>query len=288
MWDHSPHTNSWFEYHRWHFDIDRYINPFIPAPPWRWLPRPISHFLGYRPQPPPPMGNVLIALWSLVSIFCGLSIITSVTMNVPAFQHHNSPSVIASFGAAAVLEYCAIESPFSQPRNAIIGQTLASVIGVCIAKLFALNPHAKHLPELGGPLSVAIVTALMALTNTIHPPAGATALLAVTQVPDMGWWLIPVVLLGVALMQVSALLFNNIQRRFPIYWWTAHDLSKRPEEDEESARDKERRPPSTTEESFSDQPEQVIVRKGEVFVPDSLWVSAEEREALERISERIK
>ena len=190
-----------------------------------------------------------------------------------------------------MLEFGAIESPFAQPRNAFVGQLIASVVGVGIAKLFALNPHAKHLPEIGGPLSCAIVTTIMVLTNTVHPPAGATSLLAVTQVPDMGWWLIPVVLLGVALMQVTALLFNNIQRRFPVYWWTAHDLSKRPKEekeDEETARYKEGRPPSTTEDSLSDQPGQVIVRKGEVFVPANLWVSAEEREALERISERIQ
>ena len=190
-----------------------------------------------------------------------------------------------------MLEFGAIESPFAQPRNAFVGQLIASVVGVGIAKLFALNPHAKHLPEIGGPLSCAIVTTIMVLTNTVHPPAGATSLLAVTQVPDMGWWLIPVVLLGVTLMHVNALLFNNIQRRFPIYWWTAHDLSKHPGEekdDEESAREKEGGIPSTSEESLSDKPKQVIVRKGEVFVPDNLWITAEEREALERISERIQ
>lgn len=159
---------------------------------------------------------------------------------------------------------------------------------MAIAKLFALNPTAKNLPEIGGPLACAITTSLMALTNTVHPPAGATSLLAVTQVPDMGWWLVPVMLLGSVLMQATALVLNNIQRRFPIYWWTVHDLRKRQTEDEESVQEKEEPEPSTAEESLSDVPKQVIVRKDEVFVPDNLWVSAEEREALERISERIQ
>lgn len=129
----------------------------------------------------------------------------------------------------------------------------------------------------------------MALTNTVHPPAGATAVLAVTQVPDMGWWLIPVMLLGLVLMQATAMLLNNIQRRYPVYWWTVHDLSKRKPEDEEEAKEKgEEAEPPTSEESFSDQPTQVIVRKGEVTIPDNLWVSAEEREMLETISERIQ
>lgn len=188
-----------------------------------------------------------------------------------------------------MLEFCAIESPFAQPRNAVVSQIIASVIGVAIAKLFALNPHAKHLPELGGPLACAITTALMAITNTVHPPAGATALLAVTQVPDLGWWLIPIMLLGAALMQATACLLNNIQRRFPVYWWTAHDLRKREVgEDQESAREKEGGRPSTSEESFSDKPSEVVVRKGEVFIPDNLWVTAEERELLEQLSERIQ
>lgn len=191
-------------------------------------------------------------------------------------------------GAAAVLQFSAIDSPFAQPRNAFVSQVIASVIGVGIAKLFALNPHSKHLPELGGPLACAITTALMALTNTIHPPAGATALLAVTQTQAMGWWLIPVMLLGVALMQATALLVNNIQRRYPVYWWTVHDLSKRKPEDEEDAKEKEEAEPPTSEESFSDAPKQVIVRKGEVIVPDNLWITAEERQALETISERIQ
>lgn len=94
---HAPHSDSWFEYHRWHFDIDRYLNPIIPAPRWHLVPRPIAHFLGHRPEPPKPMGNILISLWTLVSVFCGVSIVTAVTMNVPAFMDHGAPNVIASF-----------------------------------------------------------------------------------------------------------------------------------------------------------------------------------------------
>ncbi|RMJ26351.1 HPP family [Aspergillus sp. HF37] len=156
---HAPHTKSWLDYHRWHFDIDRYINPWLPAPRWHRLPGPIARFFGHRHEEPRAMGNILIALWTLVTVFCGVSIITSVTMRVPAFQNHGAPDVIPSFGAAAVLEFSAIESPFAQPRNAVVSQVIASVIGVAISKLFGLNPNAKALPELGGPLACAITTA---------------------------------------------------------------------------------------------------------------------------------
>ena len=66
----------------------------------------------------------------------------------------------------------------------------------------------------------------MSITKTIHPPAGATALLAATspEITRLGWYLLPLVLLGSTLMLVSACLINNIHRQFPIYWWTPVEL----------------------------------------------------------------
>lgn len=109
---HSPHSDSWFEYHRWHFDIDKYINPLIPAPRWHRLPRPIAHFMGHRHEAPKAMGNLLIALWTLVSVFCGVAIVTAVTMRVPAFQRHHSPDVIASFVSHICPRRCILNANF--------------------------------------------------------------------------------------------------------------------------------------------------------------------------------
>lgn len=90
-------TKSRVDWSRWHFDIDTYLNPFIPAPPWRWVPRPIAHFLGYRGDHlPRPIGNLVIAFWALIGAFCSVSIVSSVTKRVPSFEHHHSPVVIAS------------------------------------------------------------------------------------------------------------------------------------------------------------------------------------------------
>ena len=67
----------------------------------------------------------------------------------------------------------------------------------------------------------------MGLTNTIHPPAGATALLAATtqEITDLGWYLLPLVVLGSVVTLVVACLVNNVQRQFPLYWWTERDLA---------------------------------------------------------------
>ncbi|KAI2793707.1 hypothetical protein POX_a00291 [Penicillium oxalicum] len=276
----------------WHVDIDRFINPWLPAPRLHRLPRSISRFLGYRESPPRPLGNVVIAFWSLIGAFWGVAVIAEVSKRIPSFESRDTPAVVGSFGAAAVIEFCAIQSPFAQPRNAFFSQMWACLMGIGISKLFALNPNAEQYTSLGGALACALTTAAMLLTETIHPPAGATALLAVTnkQMASLGWFLFPVMILGCILMQAVALLVNNIQRQFPLYWWTSHPLSKRQITDEE--KEGIRREPAPTipdhyEESLTDVPRRIVVERGEIFVPEGMFLSTAEKEMLEKISERM-
>ncbi|KAL4780612.1 HPP family-domain-containing protein [Aspergillus varians] len=286
------------DFSRWHLDIDVVLNPFLPPPPWRLLPRYVSHFFGYRGEhPQKALGNLVISFWSLIGVFCGVLLIAEVSSRVPAFQDHHAPLIVGSFGAAAVLEFCAIESPLSQPRNALFSQLLASTIGVAIAKLFALNPSAHAQPALAGSLACALTTVAMVLTNSVHPPAGATALLAATDLQHVGWWLIPIMLLGCVLMLTVALLLNNIQRRFPVYWWTPHPLGKQPKpkskpklqpRDIESAPEIKQGSDSGSSESDFSEEMQVVIRAGKVEWSDNLWLDVEEKAVLERISERMK
>ncbi len=96
---------------------------------------------------------------------------------------------------------------------------------VCITKLFGLlGPERfEELRWLAGSLSTAVAIVLMQLTKTTHPPAGATALLAAVDkdVHALSWYLLPVILLSSTVVLVTALLFNNIQRRFPVFWLEA-------------------------------------------------------------------
>ena len=59
----------------------------------------------------------------------------------------------------------------------------------------------------------------MQITDTTHPPAGATALLPASssEVRDMGWYFLPVVVLSSVIVLGTALV-NNIQRRYPVFW----------------------------------------------------------------------
>ncbi|OAA55728.1 HPP family protein [Cordyceps fumosorosea ARSEF 2679] len=304
-------------HHAWNFDIDRYLDPIVPAPPWRYLPYPVAHFLGYRKTKPANTGNIMPTFWAFIGIFCAIIIVQVVSTHIPSFESHHVPAIVGSFGATAVLEFYAIESPLAQPRNAFIGQLLASVIGVAVAKLFLLSNHFDSIQYVGGALACAATTSLMALTKTVHPPAGATALLAVVddRLLGLGWFLIPVMALGCTLMVAVALVVNNIERRFPVYWWTPETLhAKRPilhrakEEDPESlapagsatTAEEPKTIGSETEDGAEPSPEtladilhrkhehnEVVIRPGDVVVPQEMYLTQEEVQLLETLSRRL-
>ncbi|OQV02272.1 hypothetical protein CLAIMM_07501 [Cladophialophora immunda] len=244
------------------FDIDNYLNPFIPRNPLRFLPSWVSYWFGYR-SPSSTVAHhpclcflpasyleyfhpsewfytyhlhtFFLYLSILVGAFCGVAIIENVFLALPQLSGHTVPIVIASFGAAAILEYNTIESPLAQPRNLVFGHFLSAIVGVGITKLFLLLPpdRFEDLRWLAGALSVGCASIAMSFTKTIHPPAGATALLAATnvEIQDLGWWLLPLVLLAAMLMLASALVVNNFSgRRYPVYWWTPVDLKHLREE----------------------------------------------------------
>ena len=81
--------------------------------------------------------------------------------------------LVGSFGASAALLYGAPHSDFAQPRNLIVGQLVAATVGVTAYKVFG-----SHV-GLAGALAVAVTIVVLQLTHSLHPPAGATALIAV-------------------------------------------------------------------------------------------------------------
>ncbi|ESZ97953.1 hypothetical protein SBOR_1676 [Sclerotinia borealis F-4128] len=274
------------------FDIDHYLNRYIPAPRLYILPTSISRFLGYRSQPRSRTGSVVIWFWAFIGAFCGIAIVENV-YRTAYFKERGSPLVIASLGAAAILEYNTIDSPLSQPRNAILGQLFASIIGVAITKLFELNANFENLRWLAGALSVGLASAVMGMTNTIHPPAGATALLAATspEITEIGWYLIPLVVLGSVLLIATACVVNNIQRTFPAYWWTARSLSVQVEGEEEDT-EKTSASNSGTEQQTDHQHAQeagtIKIDRHRIVVPDWLSLEYEERAVLEVLQDRLQ
>ncbi|KAM0548456.1 hypothetical protein ACHAPJ_009942 [Fusarium lateritium] len=287
----------------WNFDIDRYINPLVPSPPWHHLPYPVAYFLGYRRDKPRSLGTIVPVFWAFVGIFCALSVIELASERIPAFVERGAPIIVGSFGAGAVLEFYAIESPLAQPRNFFGGQLIATIIGVSIGKLFLLSNSFHSIQWLGGAISCATVTSIMALTKTIHPPAGATALLAVVdnRLLDLGWFFIPVVLFNCTIMFGVAILVNNIQRAFPVYWWTPLDLRgvrtegerEKPADIESKAEEGQAETRTDDEGSDTERHErhdgsEIIMKPGGALVlPNNLFLMQEEIQLLEEIANRL-
>lgn len=127
--------------------------------------------------------------------------------------------IIGSFGASAVLIYGVIGSPLAQPRNLLGGHILSAVIGVTAFKLLGANPW------VAAAVAVSTSIAVMQLTQTLHPPGGATALIAVIGgegVHNLGYlYVLMATAMGAILMVVVALIINNIpkSRKYPAFWW---------------------------------------------------------------------
>lgn len=164
----------------------------------------------------PPGVSLVEVLWSWIGSFLGIAAVSLVHYKI--LNQTDLMMIIGSFGASAVLIYGAIRSPLAQPRNLIGGHVLSAIVGVTAFQLFSGHPW------LAASLAVSTSIALMHLTKTLHPPGGATALIAVIgseSIHSLGYLyvLIPVAL-GASVMLLIALLINNIpkNRRYPEFW----------------------------------------------------------------------
>ncbi|HEX9979285.1 MAG TPA: HPP family protein [Flavobacterium sp.] len=123
--------------------------------------------------------------------------------------------LIGSFGASAVLVYGVIHSPLAQPRNLIGGHVISAFIGVSV------QTFVPDFIWLTAPLAVSLSIIAMQMTKTLHPPGGATALIAVTgsaEIKALGYWyVLSPVLSGAIILLICALIFNNIssKRSYP-------------------------------------------------------------------------
>jgi CBS-domain-containing membrane protein len=165
----------------------------------------------------PPAVALTEIVWSWIGAFLGIASVAYIHYNL--IETTDLLMVIGSFGASAVLIYGAIKSPLAQPRNLIGGHVLSAIIGVVSYQLF------HDYIWLAASLAVATSIAVMHATKTLHPPGGATGLIAVIgseKVHGLGYlYVLMPVGLGAAIMLVIALLVNNLSknRRYPEFWF---------------------------------------------------------------------
>jgi CBS-domain-containing membrane protein len=164
----------------------------------------------------PPAVNLFEILWSWLGAFLGIATVALISYKV--LEGKGLTMIIGSFGASAVLIYGAIKSPLAQPRNLMGGHVFSALIGVTSYQLFQ-----SHI-WLAAAVAVSTSIALMHATKTLHPPGGATALIAVIggeSVHKLGYLyaIIPTAV-GASILLIVALLVNNIPktRRYPEFW----------------------------------------------------------------------
>jgi CBS-domain-containing membrane protein len=177
-----------------------------------------EYFLKMRggAKSPPGVGFREI-VWSGVGSAAGIGLCGYLSSEF--FEIRDLTMLIGSFGASAVLVFGAAKSPFAQPRNLLGGHMISAIIGVACYRWC------------GGPvwlaaaLAASLATAAMLVTKTVHPPGGATALIAVIggdKIYKLGFLypFLPVGL-GALILLIVGLLVNNLSRHrnYPEYWF---------------------------------------------------------------------
>ncbi len=147
-----------------------------------------------------------------VGAFVGLGLV-GLLLLTPGVDLNLGLYLVAPFGASAVLLFAIPNSPLAQPWSAIMGNTIAALVGVAVSRVV-------HDPALCIALAVGLAIVATILCRAVHPPAGAVAMTA-SMSPDaveaLGFWfaLTPIAVGTVALVALAAIYARLTGRRYP-------------------------------------------------------------------------
>ncbi|WP_323764127.1 HPP family protein [Marinovum sp.] len=121
--------------------------------------------------------------------------------------------LVAPFGASSVLLFAVPNSPLAQPFSAIVGNTVAALVGVAVC-LILTDPLTRIALGVG----LAIVATI--LCRAVHPPAGAVAMTAAMSpeaMANLGFWfaLAPIGIGTASLVVLAAIYARLTGRRYP-------------------------------------------------------------------------
>ncbi len=164
---------------------------------------------------------------SVLGGFAGILLVFWVSSRV--LDLHGVALMVGSMGASAVLLFAVPHGSLSQPWPLIGGNLLSAAVGVSCARVL---PD----PMFAAPLAVALSIAVMYYLHCIHPPGGATALVAVVggpQVHALGYgYLVEPVLVNVMVILAVAVLVNYpfAWRRYPLGFALRRSQSPHPQD----------------------------------------------------------
>lgn len=171
-------------------------------------------------EAPPSRTSFSHVIWSAIGAFLGIYLITVLNQYM-LVNTSDTIFLVGSFGASAVLIYGVPDAELSQPRNLIGGHIISALIGITVYKYFPLGI------SLLSALAVSLSIVVMHFTRTLHPPGGATALIAVigsSHIHELGYmFVITPIATGALVLFIIALAVNNMsdnpKRHYPRYWW---------------------------------------------------------------------
>jgi CBS-domain-containing membrane protein len=169
---------------------------------WRWLQADRARGRAFQPRFE---NRDVLAAW-----LGGVLAITLLGL-ISLWSHY--PLVVAPFGASTVLLFGHPRSPLAQPRNLVMGNTLAALVSVACVHWLGSDPWVMG-------LAVGITIALGQRLRCLHPPAGAVALLGVLLQAKPLFVLLPV-FAGSVLLTAMAVLFsrlNGLSEPYPHHW----------------------------------------------------------------------
>ena len=155
----------------------------------------------------PPKATIKSIIFAWFGGFIAISAVAILT-NITQY-----PLVLGSFGASCVLLFGFPKSPFSQPRNVILGHLLSSFIGLLFYHFVGTEWW-----SLG--LALATAISVMIATRTVHPPAGSNPVIVFLTSAKWSFLLTPT-LVGTIVLIIVALFYINLnkEQHYPSYWF---------------------------------------------------------------------
>ncbi|WP_250655019.1 HPP family protein [Alkalimarinus coralli] len=190
------------------------VGPGIHISMYKYWLREISLALGIEQNTTSHQEKLLSSLGGLL----GIAVVYSLSISTD--NSISSVFIVASMGASAVLMFAVPHGALSQPWPVVGGHTLSAAIGVFCFQSFSHTAVASA-------CAVSLAILAMYYLRCLHPPGGATALLAVIggePIHSMGYsFVVTPILTNVMLLVLAAVVFNSL---FKWRSYPAHGLSK--------------------------------------------------------------
>lgn len=114
--------------------------------------------------------------------------------------------LIASFGASTAILFGTPGTITSRPRNVFFGHVLSAIIGVALYTLLGCTWYSVA-------FGVALAIVVMVVTDTFHPPGGATVVVTMTSAPTWSFVVMPVavgILVIIAIAEATSWLYRRL------------------------------------------------------------------------------